>query len=84
MSVAQAVGKAIMRGFEPEKVGLMIAGLEIPHAHVHVWPIHGPLTIPVDYGDEESPDPDWGMLDRAAGTIRRALTDLGFQQHVAG
>ena len=84
MSVAQAVGKAIMRGFEPEKVGLMIAGLEIPHAHVHVWPIHGPLTIPVDYGDEESPDPDWGMLDEAAVTIRRALTDLGFQQHVAG
>ena len=84
MSVAQAAGKAIMRGFEPEKVGLMIAGLEIPHAHVHVWPIHRPLTIPVDYGDEESPDPDWGMLDEAAETIRRALTDLGFQQHVAG
>jgi hypothetical protein len=42
------------------------------------------LYVPVDYGDEESPDPDWGMLDEAAGTIRRALTDLGFQQHVAG
>ena len=46
--------------------------------------IHEPLTIPSDYGDEKSPDPDWGMLDRAAGTIRRALTDLGFQQYVAG
>jgi len=57
MSVAQADGKAIMSGFEPEKVGLMIAGLEIPHAHVQVWPIHGPLTIPVDYGDKESPAP---------------------------
>jgi hypothetical protein len=46
--------------------------------------IHEPLTIPVDYGAEKSTDPDWGMLDEAAGTIRRALTDLGFQQHVAG
>ena len=27
-SVAQAIGKAIRRGFEPEKVGLMIAELE--------------------------------------------------------
>ena len=82
MSVAQAIGKAIRRGFGPEKVGLMIAGLEVPHAHVHVWPIHGPLTVPVDYGDEEDPDPDWARLDEAAGTIRRALADLGFG-HVA-
>ncbi len=82
MSVSQAIGKAIRRGFEPEKVGLMIAGLEIPHAHVHVWPIHGPMSFPINPGEEDPPDPDWEKLDEAAGSIRRALKDLGFQQYV--
>jgi histidine triad (HIT) family protein len=36
MSVSQAIGKAVQESFQPQKVGLAIAGLEIPHAHVHV------------------------------------------------
>jgi diadenosine tetraphosphate (Ap4A) HIT family hydrolase len=83
MSVSQAIGKAIQASFQPEKVGLAIAGLEIPHAHVHVWPIHGPMFFPINPDEEDPPEPDWNMLDEAAGSIRRALKDLGFQQHVA-
>lgn len=33
---AQRVGKAQMKVFSPRKVGLMIAGLEVPHTHLHV------------------------------------------------
>jgi diadenosine tetraphosphate (Ap4A) HIT family hydrolase len=83
MSVSQAIGKALREGFGPEKVGLAIAGLEIPHAHRHVWPIHGPMSFPVNPDEGDPPEPDWEKLGEAAGTIRRALTDLGFQQHVA-
>ena len=85
MSVSQAIGKAVQESFEPEKVGLAIAGLEIPHAHahVHVWPIHGPMSFPIDSDEEDPPEPDWEKLEGAAGTIRRALKDLGFEQHVA-
>jgi len=36
MYVSQAIGKAVQEGFEPEKVGLAIAGLEIPYAPVFV------------------------------------------------
>src|SRR5215203_1098527 len=41
MYLSQAIGKAVQEGFEPEKVGLAIAGLaiaglEIPYAHVFV------------------------------------------------
>ncbi len=36
MSVSQAIGKAVQKSFEPEKVGLAIGGLEIPQTHVHV------------------------------------------------
>jgi histidine triad (HIT) family protein len=82
MSVSQAIGKAVQEGFEPEKVGLAIAGLEIPHAHVHVWPIHGPMSFPINPDEEDPPEPDWEKLEEAAGAIRRTLKDLGFQQHV--
>jgi diadenosine tetraphosphate (Ap4A) HIT family hydrolase len=83
MSVSQAIGRAIREGFGPEKVGLAIAGLEIPHAHVHVWPIHGPMSFPIEPDEGDPPEPDWEELDEAAGTIRRAPSDLGFQPHVA-
>ena len=38
-AVAQAIGQAIEDVWSPEKVGLMIAGLEVPHLHLHVSPI---------------------------------------------
>lgn len=41
MTVAQSVGRAQMLAFAPTRVGLMIAGLEVPHVHVHVVPIDG-------------------------------------------
>jgi len=83
MSVSQAIGKAVQESFEPERVGLAIAGLEIPHAHVHVWPIHGPMSFPISPDEEDPPEPDWEKLDETAGSIRWALKELGFQQCVA-
>jgi histidine triad (HIT) family protein len=83
MSVSQAIGRAVQEGFGPEKVGLAIAGLEIPHAHLHVWPIHGPTSFPIEPDEGDPPEPDWEGLDEAAGAIRRALRNLGFHRHVA-
>ena len=36
MLVSQRVAKAIDAVYQPKKVGLMIAGLEVPHVHLHV------------------------------------------------
>ena len=83
MSVSHAIGKAVQQSFGPEKVGLAIAGLEIPHTHVHVWPIHGPMSFPINPDEEDPPEPDWEELDEAAASIRRALKNLGFHQHAA-
>ena len=38
-AVAQQIGRAVQSAFEPVKVGLMIAGLEVDHCHLHVVPI---------------------------------------------
>lgn len=39
IDVARRVGRAQQAVFSPTKVGLMIAGLEVPHLHLHVVPI---------------------------------------------
>ncbi|CAN5467433.1 HIT family protein [soil metagenome] len=36
--VAQRIGKAQQAALKCERVGLIIAGYEVPHAHVHVVP----------------------------------------------
>ena len=38
MRVAHAIGQAQVEVFSPVRVGLMIAGFEVPHCHVHVVP----------------------------------------------
>ncbi len=77
MQTAQAIGKAQMAGFHPERVGVMLAGLEVPHCHLHVVPIRGVHDL--DFGNQD-PDPDGAMMDGAAATIRRELRRLGFTQ----
>jgi histidine triad (HIT) family protein len=78
---AQAVGKAQMAGFKPERIGLMLAGLEVPHCHFHVVPIQALNDL--DFGNQD-PNPEPAMMDHAAETIRRELRRLGFAEAVAG
>jgi histidine triad (HIT) family protein len=75
--VAQAVGKAIQHGLRPVKVGLMIAGLEVPHVHLHLVPIQ--TLHDLDF-ERQDPNPDPTMMDGAADTIRASLTTLGYTQ----
>jgi diadenosine tetraphosphate (Ap4A) HIT family hydrolase len=74
MRVAQQVGRAIQRAFKPEKVGLMIAGLEVPHVHLHLSPIDELRDLDFGRANRSPRDED---LDRAAAKIRAALRELG-------
>lgn len=74
---AQAIGKAQMAGFHPERVGVMLAGLEVSHCHLHVVPIRGVHDL--DFGNQD-PNPDSAMMDGAAETIRRELRRLGYSE----
>jgi histidine triad (HIT) family protein len=77
MTVAQAIGKAQQRAFKPLKVGLMIAGLEVPHVHLHVVPITGLGDLNFANQDLNAKPDD---LDRAAATIRSSLRELGYRE----
>ncbi len=37
--VAQTIARAQQRVYDPVKVGLLVAGLEVPHVHLHVIPL---------------------------------------------
>jgi histidine triad (HIT) family protein len=73
-SVAQAIGGALHEAFHPERVGLMIAGLEVPHLHLHVVPIDGVHDL--DFANAAA-SVDREQLDHAAERIRSALRAAG-------
>lgn len=77
MAVAQSIGKGVHRGFAPVKVGLMIAGLEVPHVHLHVVPIGTVHDLDFANQDVNAKPAD---LQRAAETLRASLRDLGYPQ----
>lgn len=79
-TVAQHLGRALQHAYQPEKVGMMLAGLEVPHAHVHVVPMNALSDLNFSQADT---NPDPAALDEAAATIRAALRELGYD-HVAG
>jgi len=72
---AQAIGKAQMAGFQPARIGIAIAGMEVPHCHIHVVPIRGVQDL--NFANQD-PHPDPKMMDDAAEAIRRELRRLGF------
>ena len=74
MLVARAIGEAQMDAFAPTRIGLMIAGLEVPHTHLHVVPMDGVHDL--DF-DNAATDADPGALDAAADRIRSALRARG-------
>ena len=78
-ATAQAIGKAQMAGFKPVRIGMAVAGLEVPHCHIHVVPIRGVQDL--NFANQDlHPDPK--TMDDAAVVIRRELRRLGFQQAV--
>ena len=71
--VAQKIGKVIVEKFNAERAGYLIAGFEVPHAHIHVFPANdmSGYTLSSAMRHDETDDQ---KMDAAADTIRKALT----------
>ncbi|MGZ8178490.1 HIT family protein [Williamsia sp. SKLECPSW1] len=79
-AVAQTIGKATRDAFDAPRMGLLIAGLEVPHLHIHVFPAHSVETFDLALAEK---DPDPAALDDAAARIRAALRAAGEDAHTA-
>jgi len=71
--VAQRIGQAQQSAFSPVRVGLMIAGLEVPHVHLHVVPIGSVHDL--DFANAD-PSPDPASLTEAAASIAAEMARL--------
>jgi len=73
--VARTIGLAQMRAFDAPRVGLVIAGLEVPHCHLHVIPMWSEADLHLS-NSARSVDPE--ELAANAEKLQTALTELGY------
>lgn len=70
MVVAKRVATAQQSVFEPNRISLIIAGLEVPHTHLHVLPIHSERDIDFSKAKADTPPEE---MDRWATDLREAI-----------
>ena len=72
--VSRIIGVAIQQAFQPVKVGMMLAGLEVPHTHIHLVPIRGVHDL--DFANADT-GASGDAIEEAARRIREALRGAG-------
>lgn len=74
MAVSRTIGQALNEVYEPNRVGMLIVGDEVPHAHLHIVPIERARDL--DFANA-APNVGRGELESAAAEIRAALEAQG-------
>jgi histidine triad (HIT) family protein len=80
IKLAQRFSKSLRKHFGPKRVGLIVHGFGVPHAHLIVLPQHEESDIvsgrhvivdggKVRFGDSHLPTPERAELDRQASLI---------------
>ncbi|AQT59574.1 HIT family protein [Cellvibrio sp. PSBB023] len=76
MQVSSKIGNALKVAYPATRVGMMIAGLEVPHTHIHV--------VPMDSMDDLSfasaKNADAETLKQTAARIRAVLQQQGHSE----
>lgn len=69
MNVSHTIANAMKKVFTAQRIGLMIAGLEVPHTHIHLVPMDSMADLDFAYAkNAEAED-----LAKTAAAIRAAL-----------
>jgi len=74
MEVSQHIAKAQRQAFQPTRIGLMVAGLEVPHLHIHLVPMDGVRDL--DFANAVT-SVEREDLEDTAVSIREVLRSLG-------
>lgn len=73
--VAQKVGRVVVDKFDAQRAGYLIAGFEVPHAHIHVFPANDMSGYSLASA-MRADDTDAAKMDAAADTIREGIKQL--------
>jgi histidine triad (HIT) family protein len=77
--VAHAIGAAVRSVWQPPRVGLLVAGFEVPHLHVHVFPAWDMAAF--DFANAAA-TVDAAEQDAHRAALRDALRAAGHGAHV--
>ena len=69
MAFSRRVGKAIEAAIPCERVGMTVIGLEVPHVHVHLIPLHSMQNATFQYKEKLEKE----AFEEIANKIRLAL-----------
>ncbi len=58
MKVAKQIAHKIRQTYDPPRVGMVIAGFDVAHTHIHVFPAYKGEDIPSSQDLEAEPDHD--------------------------
>lgn len=78
-TVASRIGAAQVAGLGAARAGMMIAGYEVPHLHLHVFPTESLADFDLS---KVMRDPDEDKMSQAATALRGALRDAGYSEFV--
>lgn len=78
-AVSHAIGAAVREIWAPPRVGLLVAGFEVPHLHVHVFPARDMAAF--DFANAAA-DVDDAEQDAHRDALRAALRAAGHGAHV--
>ena len=67
--VAQAVGKAVVGGLGAARAGYLIAGFEVPHTHIHIFPADDMSGFDLSLADPDS-------SSRPSGSVAERSPDV--------
>jgi histidine triad (HIT) family protein len=73
-TVAQTLSQALDSIYHPTKVGVLVVGEEVPHAHVHLVPFT--QLSQLSFANQDT-DPAPEALDQQAAALRAALRAAG-------
>ena len=79
MEVAQAIGRGVRAAWDAPRAGMVIAGFEVPHMHIHVAPAWDLSDFDFTTVEVEQ---DRSVLEAAAEKLRTALQELDFPNAV--
>lgn len=80
MHVSQRVAKGLKTVYNPKRVGVMVAGLEVPHTHIHLIPVEELSDF--DFSKQRPAGAE--ELAKEAAKVRAALVDAGYSEANCG
>lgn len=76
--VARIIGSVQENAFDVPRSGLVIAGFEVPHTHLHVIPLRTEADVTLAHATPASDE----ALDEAVDRLRAGLIEAGYGQFV--